>query len=275
MRTPRPNRRNGFGACVRRLIKSRQALTPGEVQGVRTYRASIEMAGLHGGVHGMSRDRYAPIADSLRRMGWLQDRILHRARMKAVDMVVKAGARTVVDTCCGAGTLSRYLDAAGLQVLGVDASPAMLQLAQQRAPGVRWMQADVTRLELGEQVDATVIALALHEMSEAQRQATWRALQQLTRPDGVYVVMDYTIPPRATLAGRVAGWVIRQDEHALDRDDPGHYRNYLDFLARGGARGWLTGMGAHIVDEAWYLFGNLGVFRIGADHHRKSVVCFR
>ena len=213
----------------------------------------------------MSRDRYAPIADSLRRVGWVQDRILRRTRMKAVEMVLEAGARTVLDACCGAGTLSRYLDAAGLQVLGVDASPAMLRLARQQAPGAHWIQADVTRLELGEQVDATVIALALHEMTEAQRQAVWHALQRLTRRDGVYVMVDYTIPPRATLAGRVASWMIHRDEYALDRDDPGHYRNYLDFLAGGGARGWLTGMGAHIADEAWYLFGNLGVFQLGAE----------
>jgi ubiquinone/menaquinone biosynthesis C-methylase UbiE len=186
--------------------------------------------------------------------------------MKAVEMVVKAGARTVLDACCGAGTLSRYLDAAGLKVLGVDASPAMLQLARRQAPGPHWIQADVTRLEPGEPVDASVIALALHEMTELQRQAMWRALQRLTRPDGVHVVMDYTIPPRATLAARTAGWVIRQDERALDRDDPGHYRNYLEFLARGGARGWLTGMGVHVVHEAWYLFGNLGVFEIATDH---------
>ncbi len=203
-------------------------------------------------------------------MGWLQDRILHRARMKAVEMVAKAGARTVLDACCGAGTLSRYLDAAGLQVLGVDASPAMLQLARRQAPGLHWIQADVTRLEPGEPVDATVIALALHEMTELQRQAMWRALQRLTRPDGVHVVMDYTIPPRATPAGRVAGWMIRQDERALDGHDPGHYQNYLDFLAHGGARGWLTRMDAQFIDEAWYLFGNLGVFRLGVNRHREN-----
>ncbi|OOG21476.1 hypothetical protein B1C78_16050 [Thioalkalivibrio denitrificans] len=218
----------------------------------------------------MQADRYAPIADSLRRMGWLQDRLLHRARTKAVEAVVQAGARTVLDACCGAGTLSRYLDAAGLRVTGVDASPAMLNLAQRQASGVRWIQADVTRLELSEPVDAAVIALTLHEMPEAQRQAVWRALQGLTRPDGVCVVVDYTIPPRATLAARMADWVIRQDERALDRDDPGHYANYLDFLSRGGARGWLAGTGAHIMDEAYYLFGNLGVFRLARISHRSD-----
>ena len=210
----------------------------------------------------MSADRYAPVAHSLRRMGWLQDRILHRARMKAVEMVVKAGARTVLDACCGTGTLSRYLDTAGLQVLGVDASPAMLQLARQQAPALHWIQADVRQLELAEPADAAVIALALHEMPQVQRQAVWRALQKLTRRDGVYVVVDYTIPPRATLASQAAGWTIRHDERALDRHDPGHYAHYLDFLLRGGAQGWLAGSGARIVDEAFFLFGHLGVFRL-------------
>jgi hypothetical protein len=39
-------------------------------------------------------------------------------------------------------------------------------------------------------------------MTEGQRQAVWGALQRITRPQAVHVVVDYTTP-RTTLAGRL------------------------------------------------------------------------
>jgi ubiquinone/menaquinone biosynthesis C-methylase UbiE len=222
---------------------------------------------------GMSGDRYAAIAASLRHMGWLQDRILYRARMAVVKRMIETGTRTVLDAGCGAGTLSRYLTSAGLQVLAVDSSPAMLQLARQNAPHLQWIQADIVQLELREPVDSAVIALSLHEMTETDRQAVWLAVQRMIRPDGVCVVMDYTPPSSCTLAGRVARWVIDRDERMVDRDDPGHYRNYLDFMTFGGARGWLKAIGAPIVYETCFLCGNLCVFQTGAEHHLKASTC--
>lgn len=223
----------------------------------------------------MREDRYAAIAASLRRMGWLQDRILYRARMAVVRIMARTGARTVLDAGCGAGTLSPYLAAAGMRVLAVDSSPAMLQLARRNAPCLHCIQADAARLDLREPVDGAVIALTLHEMPEHDRRAVWLALRRLVRPDGVCVVMDYTDPPHRRLAGDVARWVINHDERMVDRDNPGHYRNYLDFMTRGGARGWLTEIGAPFTCQDHFLCGNLGVFQValvGVERERSGSV---
>lgn len=210
----------------------------------------------------MKEDRYSAIAASLHRMGWLQDAILYRARMAVVEMMEQAGTRAVLDACCGAGTLSRYLAAAGMHVMAADSSASMLQLARRNAPDLCWIHADLRKLRLPEPVDGAVIALTLHEMKETDRRTVWLALQRLIRPGGVCVVMDYTDPPRGGLAGRLARWMIDHDERMVDRDDPGHHQNYLDFMRRGGAQGWLNTTGAVLVHEYHFLWGNLGVFQL-------------
>jgi SAM-dependent methyltransferase len=56
-----------------------------------------------------------------------------------------AGAR-VLDVGCGSGLLARRLLSAGFSVTGIDASPAMIELAREYAPGAEF---DVLRLPTG------------------------------------------------------------------------------------------------------------------------------
>lgn len=205
-------------------------------------------------------DRYENIARSLRYMGWLQDLMLRRARMKAVEHLQSHGVNTVLDVCCGAGTLSSYLHSAGMNVTGADLSDSMLQIARSKAPDVKFQHKDVTRLDLEEPVESSVIALSLHEMPEQTRLAVWSAMQRCTRRNGPLILIDYTPATQPSILSRAAQWVIWQDEKSLDKDDPGHFGNFRDFMSMGGARGWLLQHQQRIVIQDDFLFGNLGLF---------------
>lgn len=57
---------------------------------------------------------------------------------------------TVLDVGCGMGEpIAAHLIGRGFSVVGVDASPAMIELCRARFPGQEWLVADMRGLELG------------------------------------------------------------------------------------------------------------------------------
>lgn len=69
----------------------------------------------------------------------LRDSPLDRAILGAFAEVVRAGGGgQVADLGCGPGHVTAHLDELGLAAFGVDASPAMIELARQAHPGLRF-----------------------------------------------------------------------------------------------------------------------------------------
>lgn len=61
---------------------------------------------------------------------------------------------TVLDLGCGTGEpIARYLADAGLRVVGVDSSPAMIGMCRERFPGQEWVVADMRHLALARRFD--------------------------------------------------------------------------------------------------------------------------
>jgi SAM-dependent methyltransferase len=67
---------------------------------------------------------------------------------------------SVLDAGCGTGRVAIELARRGVEVVGIDADPSMLETARSRAPAVRWVGADVTDpdLDLGGRFDLVVMA---------------------------------------------------------------------------------------------------------------------
>ena len=86
--------------------------------------------------------------------------------------------RRVLDIGFGTGTLTAALYARGCEVWGVDFSPRMLALAQEKMPGAHLFCADFAQA-LPEEVraqrfDAIVCTYALHHLTDAQRRPSSR-----------------------------------------------------------------------------------------------------
>ena len=63
------------------------------------------------------------------------------------DLVREAGGGPVLDVGCGPGRVSAHLAASGLEVAGVDLSPAMVDVARREHPHLRFEVASMTDLE--------------------------------------------------------------------------------------------------------------------------------
>jgi SAM-dependent methyltransferase len=74
------------------------------------------------------------------------------------DLVERLGPRSVLDAGCGTGRVAIELARRGLDVVGVDLDPSMLDVARAKAPDLPWVQGDLAEVDLGRTFDAVVLA---------------------------------------------------------------------------------------------------------------------
>jgi SAM-dependent methyltransferase len=73
-------------------------------------------------------------------------------------LVRSFGPSSVLDAGCGTGRVAIELARHGVGVVGVDMDGSMIAEARRRAPGIEWIQADLTTLDLGWTFDVVVLA---------------------------------------------------------------------------------------------------------------------
>jgi SAM-dependent methyltransferase len=74
------------------------------------------------------------------------------------DFVQALGPASVLDAGCGTGRVAVELARRGIDVVGADVDPSMLDVARRQAPGIRWVRSDLALLDLGRTFDVLVMA---------------------------------------------------------------------------------------------------------------------
>ena len=150
---------------------------------------------------GLRRDRHRPLPRPLASF-------LHELWSADPD-----GVRSVLDLCCGTGLLAGELIARGYQVVGVDASEAMLALARERlGPGVALSRMTLPDLTVEGVFDAAVCTFdGFNYLTPDELRLTMAAVALVLRPSGWLVfdlhtdgMMDFTIS-NPVVAGESAG----------------------------------------------------------------------
>lgn len=135
-------------------------------------------------------DRYDPDADF--------DRWYTIGTGRAIGGWIRAGD-TVLELGCATGLMSELLVAAGATVVGIDRSADYLARARARElPGSRFVEGDVTTVELGRQFDHVVVANLLHELPEPA--SAFGVIAQHLCPGGL---VHLTVPNPSSLHRRV------------------------------------------------------------------------
>jgi|ERR1700677_1955619 demethylmenaquinone methyltransferase/2-methoxy-6-polyprenyl-1,4-benzoquinol methylase len=135
----------------------------------------------------------------------LQSLWLHRRWKKLV--VKMAGIQPgdkALDLCCGTGDIAFGLKEAGAEVVGLDFSPAMLEIARRRAEGapagVEWVAGDVLRLPFPDGCfDIVTMGYGLRNLESWERGL--EEMSRVARRGGRLLVLDF---------GKPDGWLWRQ-----------------------------------------------------------------
>ncbi len=90
-----------------------------------------------------------------------------------------AGRGTVADLGCGPGHVAAHLAALGVETLGIDLSPGMIEVARRRHPGLRFEVGDLLSLALP---DASLAgAIAFYSLIHVPRASLGRAAAEIHR----------------------------------------------------------------------------------------------
>ncbi|MBQ9870170.1 MAG: class I SAM-dependent methyltransferase [Ruminococcus sp.] len=126
----------------------------------------------------------------------LTDNVDHEGIAQLVHSLVQKYAdykEVILDLACGTGALSEKLAQKGYDVVGVDNSPEMLEMAQQRLEGkdlpVTLLLQDMTKLDLYGAVDCTVCLLDSlnHLKNKQQLQKAFERVSMFTCDGGLFV----------------------------------------------------------------------------------------
>lgn len=150
-------------------------------------------------------DLFAAIARRYDLLNDLQSFGLHRRwKRRVVELAaVKPGDRAL-DLCCGTGDLALALARRGAEVIGLDFSAAMLEIAEKRRqknprfqiPNLKFIQGDAQRIPFpNSSFDLVTVGYGLRSL------AGWEAglaeMCRVARPGGRLVVLDFGKPANA------------------------------------------------------------------------------
>lgn len=112
-------------------------------------------------------------------------------------LVASYGPATVLDAGCGTGRVAIELAHRGHDVVGLDVDPAMLDAARAKAPGLTWVEGDLTdpALDLGRTFDVVVMAgnVLIFVPSGTEGRAIANAARHLS--PGGRLVAGYSLRP--------------------------------------------------------------------------------
>jgi SAM-dependent methyltransferase len=102
---------------------------------------------------------------------------------------------TVADLGCGPGMVTQYLHDAGVNVVGFDLSPRMVQRASELHPGIAFKCEDFTRLEVLDNQWAGIVALySLIHLPREEVQSVLRDFFRVLAPGGL-LLLSFHIGP--------------------------------------------------------------------------------
>ncbi len=168
------------------------------------------------------RDTYDTVARAYDAQ--LADELDHKPLDRALlaAFLELAGPGPVADVGCGPGHVTRYLAARHPDVVGLDLSPRMIEIARERAPGLPFAVASMLCLPVAGGAWAGAVALySIIHLSPPERAVAFREFARVLRAGGRLLVSFHLDSPELPAGGttHLTSWfgsAVEVDVHFLD-----------------------------------------------------------
>lgn len=151
--------------------------------------------------------------------GHLDDNPWERGALEAfARLVVDAGGGPVLDAGCGPGRLTGPLRDLGLDVAGIDLSPAMVERARRAHPDLRFDVGMLQALDVADGSLAGIVAwYSIIHTDPAAHPTIWSEFVRALRPGG-HLMVGFQVGDRCDRLEHAYGHDIDLDAHRLSVD---------------------------------------------------------
>jgi demethylmenaquinone methyltransferase / 2-methoxy-6-polyprenyl-1,4-benzoquinol methylase len=151
-------------------------------------------------------DRIAGVYDLMN--GVMTAGMHHRWRSRAADLARVGPGSRVLDVATGTGDLAVELSARGAEVVGMDFSERMLELAREKAPGIAFEAGDAQALTYADgSFDAATVGFGARNFGDLA--GGLREMARVVKPGGKVVVLEITTPTKPPLSTFFSLWFDR------------------------------------------------------------------
>jgi demethylmenaquinone methyltransferase/2-methoxy-6-polyprenyl-1,4-benzoquinol methylase len=132
----------------------------------------------------------------------------HRWRERAADLAAVGPGKRALDVATGTGDLAVELRSRGVEVVGMDFSERMLELARAKAPDIRFEEGNALELSYADgEFDAATVGFGARNFADLRQGLA--EMGRVVRPGGQVVVLEITTPERPPLSWFFRLWFDR------------------------------------------------------------------
>ena len=167
----------------------------------------------------------------------------------------------VLDVGCGTGTTLQLYQKAGCIVSGIDSSPAMLKIAQEKLNNrAELLLSDASEMQYPDDTfDLAIGMLTLHEMHENVRTKVLMEMMRVIKKEGRILIIDFHPCSIHFPKGWIYKAVIFFFEITAGYE---HFKNFRNFISRNGIPGLVELQSLTLEKVKIVGGGNLGLFVI-------------
>jgi len=118
-------------------------------------------------------------------------------RDKVVEFTDAREGSIILDVCTGTGEQAFAFARRGYDVVGIDLSEDMLEVASEKNKygNVEFEVADATNMPFNDnRFDVSSVSFALHDMPSTIRVKVLKEMVRVSRPKGILIIVDYALP---------------------------------------------------------------------------------